>query len=58
MNKKLLRFIKRIKMNTKERMEYISNHHKIIQHYMNLHDEEVKSRKTLFQKLKELIKGK
>jgi hypothetical protein len=48
-------------MNTKERMEYILNHHKIIQHYMDLHDQEVKSKKTNktpFQKLKELIKGK
>lgn len=45
-------------MNTKERMDYILNHHKIIQHYMNLHDEEVKSRKTLFQKFKQLLKGK
>lgn len=45
-------------MNTKERMDYILNHHKIIQHYMELHDVEVKSRKTLFQKFKQLLKGK
>lgn len=32
-------------MNTQQRMDYILNHEKIIQHYMKLHDEEVKQRK-------------
>lgn len=48
-------------MNTQQRMDYILNHKKIIQHYMHLHDLEVKdrkSKKTLFQKFKEVIKGK
>jgi hypothetical protein len=46
-------------MNTQQRMEYILNNKKIIQNYMNLHDQEVrdrKSKKTLFQKFKEAIK--
>ena len=46
-------------MNTQERMNYILNNDKIVQHYMDLHDEEVKERKrTLFQKFKDILKGK
>ena len=32
-------------MDTKQRMEYILNNHRIIQNYMKVHDEEVKQRK-------------
>jgi hypothetical protein len=48
-------------MNTQERMNYILNNRKIIQHHMYLHDQEVKNKKphkTLFEKFKEVIKGK
>lgn len=41
-------------MNTQQRRDYILNNHKYIQHYMNLHDEEVRERKTT--KLKGLLK--
>jgi hypothetical protein len=43
-------------MNTQQRMEYILNHEKIIQHYMKLHDEEVKTRQTAWQKFKGALK--
>ena len=44
-------------MNTQQRMHYILNNKQIIQHYMDLHDAEVKVKKTMFQKFKELLKG-
>jgi len=44
-------------MNTQQRMNYILNHEKIIQHYMKLHDEEVKQRKqTKFKGLLSWLK--
>jgi hypothetical protein len=45
-------------MNTQQRMHYILNNKQIVQQYMNLHDAEVKMKKTMFQKFKEMLKVK
>jgi hypothetical protein len=42
-------------MNTQERMDYILNNSKYIRMYMNMHDDEVRS-KTIIQKFKGFFK--